>query len=141
MKDEASPITPDEWMLRLIWIDFYKPELAISIRDRAFTPRTNESDGISMFRLACVNNPEDILAVIAPEKREKYVLASLSVAEILELGLTVQPSKITGVAGHVVIPELTIEFLTAEGGACQMLQKKLAQIAARRLILPGDSQP
>jgi hypothetical protein len=141
MKDEASPITPDEWMLRLIWIDFYKPELAISIRDRAFTPRANESEGISMFRLACVNSPEDVLAVIAPEKREKYILASLSVAEIIGLGLTVQPSKITGVAGHIVIPELSIEFLKSEGGECQMLQKKLAQIAAKNLILPSDSQP
>lgn len=80
MKSEEDPVTPDESVLRLIWIDYFKPDLAMSVQPGAFEPRKNEIDGISVFRIACLNDPRDALAVIAEEKREKYAIAVLPVA-------------------------------------------------------------
>jgi len=75
MKDETSPVSPDEIVVRLIWKDFHKPGQAVSISEGAFRPKPNETDGISVFRAACLNDPRDILTVIASEKRDKYALA------------------------------------------------------------------
>jgi hypothetical protein len=82
LKNEDEPIQPDECVVRLIWQDYFQPELALPIQPGAFEPRKNETDGISVFRLACLKDARDALAVIAEEKREKYAIAVLSVAEI-----------------------------------------------------------
>ena len=108
MKDESAPITPDEYVIRLVWTAFYRPTSAEVILERAFKPRDDETDGISVFRAACLNDARDALAVMAPEKQGRYALALLPIADILSLGLTVQPAKIEKVPGHAMLPELTI---------------------------------
>src|SRR6266540_3581799 len=133
MKDEASPITADELVIRLIWGEMFK---AGTVSERAFAPKPEEHDGISVFRAACLANPRDVLTVMAPEKRGRYVLALLPGAEILALGLTVEPAKIETISGHAVLPELTIDFHTSDKARCRELQGKLAAIAARNVIPP-----
>ena len=137
MKDESSPITSDELVIRLIWSDFYRPDLTEVIRERAFKPREEETDGISVFRSECLSDPRDALAVMSPEKQAKYALALLPVAEILALGLTVQPAMIHRVPGHAAIPELTITALTNDSVKCKDLQRQLATIASRNVIPPA----
>lgn len=140
MKDESSPITPDEDVIRLIWEAFYQPDPHAKISESAFKPRADETDGISVFRAACLADPRDVLAVMAPERQSKYVLALLPVAEIIALGLTVQPAKIEQVSGHAVIPELNIDAFTADSRSSRVIQKALAAIAARNVIPPaGDA--
>src|SRR5437763_16920 len=108
MKNEDDPISSDEMVIRLIWCDYFKPELNLPIQPGAFEPRKNETDGISFFRLACLSDPRDALNVIAEEKRERYAVALLPIAELTALGLTVQPAKIAKVPGHAVVAELNI---------------------------------
>jgi len=138
MKDEASPVSPDEMVVRLIWKDFHKPGQAVSIGEGAFRPKPNETDGISVFRAACLDDTRDVLAVIAPEKRDKYALALLPVSELLALGLTVQPARIEALPGHAVVPELNITGIPT-GPAGKTLLRQLAAIAAKNLIPPTES--
>lgn len=132
MKDETTPVSPDELVVRLIWKDFYTPGQPAPVGEGAFRPKRNETDGISVFRAACLNDPSDVLAVIAPEKRDKYALALVPVSELLSLGLTVQPAKIDALAGHAVVPELNV----LAGATNRALLRQLAAIAARNLIPP-----
>src|ERR1035438_307637 len=103
MKNEDDPVLPDESVLRLIWCDYFKPGLKLPIQSGAFEPHKNDTDGISVFRLACLSDPRDALVVIAEDKREKYTIVLLPVAELFALGLTVQPAKIAQVPGHAVV--------------------------------------
>jgi hypothetical protein len=108
MKAETDPITPDEWLLRLVWEDRFTAKVPV-ISPRTFEPRTGkhpDADGLSLFREACVANPADVLAVIAEDKRARYGIVRVPVAALGGLGLTVSASPIDTVAGHVVIPEL-----------------------------------
>lgn len=139
MKDETAPVSPDEVVVRLIWKDFLKPSHAVPIGDRAFLPKPNETDGISVFRAACLNDPSDVLAVIAPEKRDKYALALLPVSELAALGLTVQPATIEAIPGHAVIAELNIDTFNTDKAKCQAVQRQLAAIASRNVIRPLDA--
>lgn len=138
MKDENSPVSADEVVIRLIWTDFYKPGLPVSVSAKAFLPRPNDPEGISVYRLACVSDAKDVLVVMAPEKRDKYWLALLPVAELTSIGLTVQPDKIDMIAGHAVIPEMNSTLAMHDSDACLELQKKIAIIAARNVI-PSDA--
>src|SRR4051812_42616149 len=106
MKAESDPVAPDEVVLRMIWRDLFDAGVVPPIMPRAFRPRDNEGDGISVFRSACLAAPTDALAVLAPDKRSLYAIAAVPVAELTALGLTVQPARIDTVPGHAVIPEL-----------------------------------
>jgi hypothetical protein len=134
MKDEADPVTPDEWLVRLIWGEFFAPADALPVRPVAFRPRPDETDGISMFRLACVSRAEDVLAVIALEKQPKYAIAVVPVTELVSLGLTVKPARIETIPGHVVIPELISITAKADKKRLETIQIRLAEIANQNMI-------
>ncbi|MBI3822719.1 MAG: hypothetical protein HY289_08565 [Planctomycetes bacterium] len=134
MRQEDEPVLPEESVLRLIWRDFFKPDLDLAVQPAAFEPRKNEVDGISVFRLECVDNPRDVLAVIADEKRDKYAIAVLPVTAIIALGLTVQPSKIAKVSGHAILPELNAVRCKADRARCKAFQKSLAEIASLSIV-------
>ncbi len=136
MKDESTPVSPDEVVIRLIWGKFIKPNRPVPVSEQAFQPRADETDGISVFRMACLNVPGDALTVMGPEKRDKYVLAMLPVAEILVLGLTVAPARIDALTGHATLPELNIVATTSDSARCKDWQKQLAVIASRNVIPP-----
>jgi hypothetical protein len=116
MASEDEPVSPDEAVLRLIWVDYFKPDLA-----------------------ACLSDPRDALKVIAAEKRDRYAIALLPVAELSKFALTVQPAKIVEVPGHAVLPELNIVACKANRVVCKTLQKQLAEIASRMVVhRPGS---
>jgi len=66
------------------------------------------------------------------------VIVLIPVVELTDLGLSVLPMKIDAVPGHAVIPELNTTLLASDRTKCLELQKRLATIAARRLILPTE---
>ena len=134
MKDETAPVSPDEVVVRLIWTAFFVPSASDPVRDRAFMPRLDEADGISVFRVACLNDPTDALAVIAPEKRDKYGVVVLPVAELTAIGLSIQPAKIDTIPGHAVIPELNSTAYRNDSMKCQDVQKLLAALANQGIV-------
>ena len=139
MKDEASPVSPDEIVVRLIWKDFYRPGTNETVLDRGFLPRSNERAGISVFRLACLADPTDALKVMAPEKRGGYAMGLVPVAELTALGLSVEPDKVDEVPGHALIPELSAALFVDDPARCRDLQHRLAVLAAKNLIAPADA--
>ncbi len=141
MKHEGEPVSADENIVRLVWREFLRPGELVPILPVAFKPRPNDTEGVSVFRLACLDSPLDALTAMLPEKRGGYAIAVFPVSELTALGLSVKPAKIDSVPGHAVIPELNFATVSADTTTWKMVQLALAQIAARRLILPGDSQP
>ena len=138
MKSEHEPVTDDEFVLRLVWGDYYKAGLPLPVQPAAFQPRDAEVEGISVFREACLPSPEDILCVIAPQKRSRYQLARLRVSELTKLGLSVRPDPIDSVPGHAVIPEVNAVAYAADRLASKLLQKQMADLASRQVIRKTD---
>jgi len=131
---ETAPVSADEMLIRLIWQGFYKPAEALPVRPAAFGPRPDEIEGISVFRLSCLASAEEVLSVIAAEKREKYGIALLPAGEIFRLGMTVLPAPITIVLGHAVIPELNSLRLASVPIECQAIQMELAKLASANIV-------
>lgn len=136
MKGEGEPVTPDEFVIRLVWGAFLRPGEPVPVQPVAFKPRDDETDGISVFRLACLNDPKDALIAMAPEKRDRYAIAMIPVSELLALGLSVMPAKIDTVPGHAVLPELNITAVNANRSWWKVLQLQLVALAAKTLIPP-----
>ncbi len=138
MKDEDEPVTPDESVVRLVWGAFLRPGEPVPVQPVAFKPRDDETDGISVFRAACLNDPKDALAAMTPDKRARYAIAVIPVAELLALGLSVKPAKIDAVPGHAVIPELNITAVKSDRAWWKVLQLQLVELAAKNLIPPAE---
>ena len=141
MKREDEPVTMDESVVRLVWGQFLRPSEPVPVQPVAFKPRDDETDGISVFRLACLNDPKDALVAMLPEKRDGYAIAVIPVAELLALGLSVKPAKIESVPGHAVIPELNITAVKADRTRWKALQLQLVALATKNLIPPGAATP
>ena len=139
MKGEHEPVTGDEFVIRLIWGDYYKEGLPLPVQPAAFQPRNSEVEGISVFREACLSSPQDVLRVIAAEKRDRYQLARLRATDLAELGLSIKPEPIETVPGHAVIPELNATAYAANRLASKVLQKRLAELASRQIIARADA--
>jgi hypothetical protein len=140
MKPETDSITDDELVLRLVWEDYYRAGLDLPIQPGAFEPKKKETTGISLFRRACLASPEQALAVIAEDKRGRYHIAALTVAELKQHGLTVQPDPRSDVPGHVLVPELNIDAYKADKGRWKAVQRGLAELASRRVVYsPPDA--
>lgn len=140
MKDETSPVSEDEVVVRLIWRDYYRPAEEQPVLNRAFLPRPNELSGISVFRLACLADPTDALRVMVPEKRCGYAIGFVSVADLTALGLTVKPARVEEVPGHSLLPELNCTLAANDAEKCRDLQHSLALLAAKHLIPPADTK-
>ncbi len=137
MKDQNDPITEDEWLLRLVWEDrFVKRDPPISLN--AFEPRDGrhpDTEGISLFREACVENPEDILAVVAADKRHRYGIVKIPVSMLAGQDLTVRPDNIEEVPGHVVMPELNLVAYSANPNDFLTQKQALARISSENIVL------
>ena len=131
---EDEPIAQEEFILRLIWRDYFIDGVPPKISERAFRPRPDETDGISVFRESCLSDPSEVLNVIAEAKREKYAIVRLSVSDLLAMGLSVESSKIKTLVGHAVVPELNIVALTNDAKQTQKFQIALAEIAKNNVI-------
>jgi len=134
MKDENEPVAPDEILVRLVWTFNYKAGAAQPVKPEAFEPKNHETDGVSVFRLACLSSPEQALEAMAPDKRDRYAIVLLSVADVTALGLTVMPAKIDTVPGHAVLPELNITAHKTDKAKWRDIEKQLALLANARIV-------
>lgn len=130
-------MTPDESVVRLVWGQFLRPGSSLAVLPVAFKPRANETDGISVFRAACLAEPADALAAMLPDKRHRYAIAVIPVAELTALGRSVVPAKVDAAPGHAVVPELNITAVDADGTRWKTILIELARLAARNLTPPA----
>jgi hypothetical protein len=91
MKPEGDPIADDEWLLRRVWWERFRSNNTPIISPNAFEPRTGgrepDLDGISLYRAACVSDPNEVLATVAADKRPKYAIVRIPVSLVRSLGL------------------------------------------------------
>ena len=110
MKSEADPIDDDEWLLRRVRYDRFRSDQVPIISPNAFEPRIKgrepDSDGISLYRLACVADPTEVLKTVEPVRWHEFAIVRVPVSLIKSLGFSVQSKPDGRIPGHVVIPEL-----------------------------------
>jgi hypothetical protein len=133
MKAETDPITADEWLIRLVWETKVKKQEPL-IAAAAFEPLSNDVDGLSLFRRACLTDPADALLVIAEEKRPRYAIVQVPVSELTTLSLSVRPAPIPTVSGHVVVPEINITDYTADKAQFAPIKLRLAEVAGANIL-------
>jgi hypothetical protein len=138
VKSEDEPVTADERVVRLVWREFLRPGEPLPISPTAFKPRRDETDGISVFRVACLADAADALTAMQPAKRGGYAIATLPVADLTALGLTVRPARIDAVPGHALLPELNAAALVTGKYWCKTVMHKLAELASQHLTPPAD---
>ena len=136
MKPETEPVTPDEVLIRLVFHHRFTDRVP-TISPNAFEPRVKghhpDTDGISMFRLACVSVAEDVLAVIAEDKRPVTGIVFVPYARLVELGLSALPKRIDAVPGHVVVPELNSTDYGNDPSRFTVIKLALAETASQNI--------
>lgn len=144
MKPESSPIDDDEWLLRIVFEDRFRPD-GVSLSPRTFEPREGRSpdtDGISLFRESCLDKPADVLAILPEDKKPKNGVVRIKVSLLKALGFTVEPKKDEKLPGHVVVPQLNIDDYKKNKKAFTPKLKTLADAAHANIVLrPIQSPP
>ena len=137
MKPESSPIEDDEWLLRIVFEDRFRPD-GVSLSPRTFEPREGRSpdtDGISLFRESCLENPADVLSILPDAAKPKNGVVRIPIALLHELGFTVRAKKEEKLPGHVVIPELNIMAYKSRKNAFTAALKTIADVAHANLVI------
>jgi len=149
VKNETDRITPDEWLIRRVHIDQFRTGRDPHVSPKAFRPRVKgeqpDTDGISLFRLACLQDANAILEMIPDEeKRKKVGFVCVQVAELQKLGLTVDPTPIDAIRGHVSIRELNAAAMEAsDKSEINGRMDKLAELASQdeRILRDPKADP
>lgn len=130
MKADTDRITSDEWLLRIVHHQRIVAAEVPPVRPSAFEPRAPgtkvkhpDLTGISLYRLACLSDPSDVLAHMADDRKRLngvvgFRLAELAGIQVHLLDSTVRNLSVRAEAGaaglngeapipgHVVVPEL-----------------------------------
>ncbi len=138
MKKETDPIAPDEWLIRRVHRDQFRTGKDPYVSPKAFRPRVKgdqpDTDGISLFRLACLRDENDILEMISDEQKRKAIgFVRVQVAELSNLGLTVRRTPIEAIRGHVSIPEMDVDAMSDPDKRSQINERmdKLAKLTSQ----------
>lgn len=144
-KQESEEISDDEWLLRRVRRERFRPSQIPVIAPAAFEPRIKgrdpDVDGISLFREACLNSVEDLVAIVVPEKRNLEGIVRIRVGAIRAMGLTIDSRPISSIPGHVVLREVNSAALAAREDWLPAVLDDFAAIAsepANILIWPTD---
>lgn len=128
-KDEHGPVSPDEYILRRVFVDHFNPALSEPVQRVAFQPNKNDTDGISVFRELFVTPAE--IARRGPKGPSKYFVVRLLAADIFALGLSILPDPQSDQPpGHAVIQELNPKV---DERRSKELQRELAKLGGRNV--------
>lgn len=96
MKAETDPITEDEWLLRRVHFDQFEVN-GNGILKNAFRPRISgrdpDTNGISLFREACLSHPGEILSHLPEERRGLSGIVRIPFSLINGMGLTFRSDR------------------------------------------------
>lgn len=136
MKDQSEPITEEEWFLRRVRFDRFRTNKIPLISPNAFEPRVTgrdpDTDGISLYRAACLASPDEILATVAEDRRHEFGIVRIPYSLLVELNLTVRSAPDERVNGHVEIPELNARAYADNQAkaALKAMMLRLAEVAS-----------
>ena len=131
--DDSAPIEDDEILYRRIPIaqGWYDPANDSKPSPQAFRPRKDDDTGLSLVRDGEYNTIEE--AANGPSPYGYYV-AILQVDELRKHGLTVVPSPVEGIRGHVELTDLT--YANRKTNNAQNIMLKLAEELTSRVEGP-----
>jgi hypothetical protein len=138
MSRVGDDVDPGEYVLRRVSRNTqrYDPSLPLPITPFEFRPhKDRDTDGLSFFREIKLSPSK--LANSATKPADNYVVVKLRVADLLALGLSVQPIEDEGdLPGHVVIPELTAAVTRDPSKRIWMteINHKLAELASKNIV-------
>ncbi len=135
MKAETDPITDDEWLLRRVRVEQFRTDKLPIISPNAFEPRIKgrdlDTDGISLYRAACLADPSEALATVAADHRHENGIVRIPVSWLRSLGLTVKSKSDSRIKGHVVIPELNAADYKSDKARFTFIKEQLAIAASQ----------
>lgn len=140
MIEETAAISDDEWLLRRIPQMRWGSRKAFEPRLPKGTTRDPDTTGISFFRLACLGEFSDVLAVTDPANRHLFGIAAISVSALKSLGFTVVIEQDPRIRGHVVIPELRAELYEANPASFTPLLLRLSELADQNVLRTPGAQ-
>lgn len=133
--DEHEPIDQSEFVYRRIHPNFYKASPLVAVLYEAFRPTRADQAGLSVVR-ARYAQPEDLLKKVDPATVGRYTVARLSVRDLKNLGLSVEPDPVAdGPPGHALIPELSWSAYQAKKGQRKPILFQLAKLASADIVL------
>lgn len=145
MKSEDDPITDDEWLLRRVRVEQFRTDKLPIISPNAFEPRIKgrdpDADGISLYRAACLDDPAEVLATIASERRHEFGIVRIQVSFLKSLNLTVLSKPDERVKGHVVIPQLNSSDYESDRSRFTRYKLQLATEASKDENILRRPQP
>ena len=132
--DEHAPVDEGEFVYRRVPRVFYDSSLPIPIQAAAFGPTTNDTKGISLFRVNFAQ-PLDNLGNVDPAQAKDYYVARISLRNLAKLGLAVKPDPIAGgPPGHTLIPDLSAIAYQANKQSLKAITAELAKLASADIV-------
>jgi hypothetical protein len=144
---ETCPVRPDEFLLRAIpnAIGYFKQSMGRwSVDPYAFTPnKKRDPDGMSFYR-------EDFVSAKSVSDNNGYPagvrVARIKAKELIELGLTIEPSVIAeDLPGHVIVPGMRHVEARPKPEKLKIkdLSQQLAKLASDAIVYipPGMGDP
>ncbi len=133
---QPKPLSDDELLFRRIpkSTEWYHPGEDVLVDEQAFRPSDSDTTGLSLERARSTENPEFMSAeqMATGSNPSGYVIAVLSVRDLLANGVAIEP-RIEGAGpGHVELPELTRNSRSTSRG------KELKRILSRAVIRVED---
>jgi hypothetical protein len=99
----------------------------------AFRPTPDDTAGLSVYREIHVSASR---VAASGRKQGEYYVARLSVKAIRALGLTVvSDEQAEGLAGHALIPELSVEECKRDKPRARNYQVRLAELAEQGIVV------
>lgn len=132
-KDESEPITDDEWLIRLVYYTNVTGRTP-TISPESFRPSEADTDGISLFRAACLRDPAQALDAIPAEKRELKAIVQVPVKKLSSLSIHVRPDPIAAAPGHVLATTINIGDYKADKPRFKVILLRLAEMASENII-------
>ena len=138
MKLETDPIGDDEWLLRRVPAERFRNDQTPLISPNAFEPRIKgrepDTEGISLYRAACLDHPDDVLVMVPIDKRHQTGIVRIQVSALAEPGLTARIAIDSRIRGHVVIPELNAIAYADDKAKFIPIKLRLAELASEQVI-------
>jgi hypothetical protein len=136
-KDELSPISDDEFMLRQIHKNHYHAGKNKPVQTNHFQPHEDDDDGLSVYRERFISVDE---LARAGRKPGEYYIARFRASELKlpgnNLTLDPKPNKDPSQPrGHSVIPQLSISAYKADEKKGKQICFELAKLAGQRIVL------
>lgn len=135
MKHEDSEVTDDEYLVRIVHeFKFTRSGSGLRLKAGVFKPSSSDTDGLSFFRLDCLQVPIESLDSMKAENRHLFGLVKVAVATIRSLGWDVVNNREPRCPGHVIVPQINDADYCKDQGDFRAKLNKLKNEAELSII-------